>query len=113
MITTSLVSTDTCLKVVPGTESSGDPSEQALYVVEAGEGDARRHWAFHEVHGQTLVKAPHHPLLSAMVSVTVEVWISTTKLFPTTGRIIISRDRVSTVYSAAPQKVYWRFESQS
>ena len=94
------------------TESSGNPSEQALYVVEAGEGDARRHRAFHKVHGQTLVKAPHHTLLSAMFSVTRDIGTYTQQ--DEFGIIIIiSQDRVSTVYSKAPQKVYWTFESQS
>ena len=75
MITISLATILKYLKVMSGAESSGDPSEQALYVVKAGKGDARRHWAFDKVHGQTLVKAPHHPLLSAIVSVTVEEWV--------------------------------------
>ena len=57
------------LKVMLGTETSGDSSEQALDVVKACEGDARCHWPFHKVHGQTLVKTPHHPLLSAIFSI--------------------------------------------
>ena len=62
------------LKVMLGTETSGDSSEQALDVVKACEGDARCHWPFHKVHGQTLVKTPHQPLLSAIFSVAVDVW---------------------------------------
>ena len=62
------------LKVMLGTETSGDSSEQALDVVKACEGDARCHWPFHKVHGQTLVKTPHQPLLSAIFSVAVDIW---------------------------------------
>ena len=62
------------LKVMLGTETSSDSSEQALDIVEACESDACCHWPFHKVHGQTLVKTPHQPLLSAIFSVAVDVW---------------------------------------
>ena len=45
--------------------AGGRSPQRALDVVEAGEGDAGGHGALHEVHGEPLVQAPHHSLLSA------------------------------------------------
>ena len=63
-----------CLKVVCGTQASGDPSEQTLNIVEAGKGDAGCHGAFHKVHGQTLVQTPNQALLSEMFNVAGEIF---------------------------------------
>ena len=61
----SVLGTPAYFQVGDGMYAGSNPPQRALDVVEAGEGDAGGHGALHEVHGEPLVQAPHHSLLSA------------------------------------------------